>query len=146
MLGTLVPLFVKNREVIGTGRGALILSGVAVMVCGHCCRGAGREGAREASGDARPRAAAMSAALALAVLCGIMAPMVNYAFAFGQGIAEEAVRQGTSPEAAGYAVWPIALLGGLIPNLAYSMYLLLSRNGTWKCFRGAGARTCGLAA
>jgi L-rhamnose-H+ transport protein len=34
LLGTLVPLFVKNREVIGTGRGALILSGVAIMVLG----------------------------------------------------------------------------------------------------------------
>jgi L-rhamnose-H+ transport protein len=77
-----------------------------------------------------------AAALAVAVLCGLMAPMLNYAFAFGQGIAEEAVRQGASPQAAGYAVWPVALLGGLIPNAAYSFWLL-SRNGTWKHFRSS---------
>ena len=64
-----------------------------------------------------------------------MAPMINYAFAFGQSIAEEAVRQGTSAEAAGYAVWPVGLLGGLIPNLAYCIWLL-GRNHTWKHFRG----------
>ena len=49
---------------------------------------------------------------------------------------EEAVRQGTSKEAAGYAVWPVALLGGLIPNAGYALWLL-ARNATWKVFRGS---------
>lgn len=133
LFGTLVPLFVKNREVVGTGRGALILSGVTVMIVGIAAAAwAGRR--REHSGTPATQKSGYVAALSLAVLCGIMAPMVNYAFAFGQSIAEEAVRQGTSPEAAGYAVWPIALFGGLIPNLAYSIYLL-RRNGSWKFFR-----------
>jgi hypothetical protein len=57
-------------------------------------------------------------------------------FGFGWGIAQEAVRQGASPQGSGYAVWPIALLGGLIPNAAYSCWLL-PRNRTWKLFRGA---------
>jgi L-rhamnose-H+ transport protein len=65
-----------------------------------------------------------------------MAPMLNYSFAFGQGIAEEAIRHGTSPEAAGYAVWPVSLLGGLVPNVAYCIYLL-QRKRTWSKFRGA---------
>jgi L-rhamnose-H+ transport protein len=133
LLGTLVPLFVKHREIIGTGRGALILCGVAIMVLGIAVSArAGK--AREGTGE-HPAGGSYAAALALAVLCGLMAPMLNYAFAFGQGIAEEAVRQGTSPQAAGYAVWPIALLGGLIPNACYSFWLL-SRNRTWKHFRG----------
>ena len=134
LLGTLVPLFVRNREVIATGRGTLILSGVAIMVLGIAVSAfAGK--AREGSG-VRAAGGGYAAALAVAVLCGLLAPMLNYAFAFGQGIAKEAVRQGASPQAAGYAVWPIALLGGLIPNAAYSFWLL-SRNGTWKRFRGA---------
>jgi L-rhamnose-H+ transport protein len=131
MLGTLVPLFVKNRSVIATGRGLLILSGVAFMLLGIAV--AARAGKlREGSGQ--PAAGSgYAAALALAVLCGVMAPMLNYAFAFGQSIADEAVRQGTSPTAAGYAVWPVGLLGGLIPNLGYSVWLL-TRNRTWKHF------------
>jgi L-rhamnose-H+ transport protein len=132
LLGTLVPLFVKNREVIGTGRGALILSGVAIMVLGLAVSArAGK--AREGSGVSAA-GGSYAAALAVAVLCGLMAPMLNYAFAFGQSIADEAVRQGASPQTASYAVWPIALLGGLIPNAGYSFWLL-SRNGTWKHFR-----------
>jgi L-rhamnose-H+ transport protein len=135
VLGTLVPLLVKNREVIATGRGTLILTGVAIMVLGIAVSaraGKAREGA------AKPIAGngSYAGALAIAVLCGVMAPMLNFAFAFGQGIAEEAVRQRASPSVAGYAVWPIALLGGLIPNAAYSFWLL-SRNRTWKYFRGA---------
>jgi L-rhamnose-H+ transport protein len=134
MLGTLVPLFVKNRDIIATGRGALIIGGVAIMLVGIAV--AARAGKlREGSGQAAP-GSGYAAALALAVLCGVMAPMLNYAFAFGQSIADEAVRQGTSPAAAGYAVWPVGLLGGLIPNLGYSLWLL-TRNRTWKHFAEA---------
>ena len=74
------------------------------------------------------------AAIVLAVLCGIMAPMLNYSFAFGQDIAKEAVRMGTPEVCAGYAVWPIGLAGGFIPNIAYSLYLLF-KNRCWGAFR-----------
>jgi L-rhamnose-H+ transport protein len=133
LLGTLVPLFVKNREVLGTGRGALILSGVAIMLLGLAF--SARAGKAREGSAARPAGGTYAAALGIAVLCGLMAPMLNYAFAFGQSIADEAVRQGASPQAAGYAIWPIALLGGLIPNAGYSFWML-SRNGTWKRYRG----------
>ncbi len=134
LLGTLVPLVVKNREVVGTGRGALILCGMAIMLLGIAISArAGK--AREGSAPA-VAGGSYAAALAVAVLCGILAPMLNYSFAFGQSIAEEAVRQGTSKQAAGYAVWPVGLLGGLLPNAGYSLWLL-SRNRTWKYFRGS---------
>jgi L-rhamnose-H+ transport protein len=77
------------------------------------------------------------AAVLLAVLCGVMAPMLNYAFAFGQGLALTAVQLGNSPAAAAYAVWPVALLGGLIPNVAYSVYLLQKNRG-WGAFATRG--------
>jgi L-rhamnose-H+ transport protein len=146
LLGTLVPLFFKNREVIGTPRGTLILSGIGVMVAGIAV--SAWAGQQRAQGQPRsaeaPSAGSYGAALALAVLCGLMAPMINYSFAFGQDIAEAAVRSGTPPAAAGYAVWPVGLVGGLIPNLIYSFYLL-SRNHTWERFRGPWLRDAGLA-
>src|ERR1700745_463787 len=76
------------------------------------------------------------AAILLAVLCGLMAPMLNYSFAFGQDIAKEAIRLGTPAVRAGYAVWPIGLAGGFVPNIVYSVYLLF-KNGTWSVFRTA---------
>ena len=74
------------------------------------------------------------AAVFMAGLCGILAPMLNYSFAFGQDIALAAVRVGNSGVRAAYAIWPIGLAGGLLPNVTYSLYLL-RRNRTGGLFR-----------
>lgn len=142
LFGTLVPLFFKNREVLGTSKGALILFGLAVMVAGIVVSAkAGRE--RE-SGGARTAGSGYAGALIMAVVCGLMAPMVNYSFAFGQDIADRAIALGVAPTRAGYAIWPVGLFGGLIPNILYSVYLLW-KNRTWSAFRGPWAAEAGLA-
>jgi L-rhamnose-H+ transport protein len=136
LLGTLVPIVAQRSEVLGTGKGALILAGVAVMVAGIAVSGrAGR--LREAGSGGQPSGAAgggYMGALLLAVLCGVMAPMINFSLAFGQEVAQAAIARGTPATLAAYAVWPLGLAGGLIPNLAYSIYLL-NRNRTWGRFR-----------
>jgi L-rhamnose-H+ transport protein len=74
------------------------------------------------------------AAVLLAVLCGVMAPMLNYSFVFGQDIARQAIHLGNPALRAGYAVWPIGLAGGFLPNVGYSLYLL-GKNRTWKLYQ-----------
>ncbi len=142
LFGTLVPLFFKNREVLGTGRGALILCGLAVMVAGIIV--SARAGRERESSDTKPAGSGYALALGMAVLCGLMAPMVNYSFAFGQDIADRAISMGVAPTRAGYAVWPVGLFGGLIPNILYSVYLLF-HNRTWGLFRGPWMVDAGLA-
>jgi L-rhamnose-H+ transport protein len=136
VLGTLVPLFLGQRRFVTSAALMEILAGVAVMVLGIVLTAWGGQlrehGDHPAAVDA-PRQQGYIAAVMLAVLCGVMAPMLNYAFAFGQGLAEAAVRAGNTPVAAAYAVWPIALLGGLIPNVAYSVYLL-RKHRSWGGF------------
>ena len=135
VLGTLVPLFVQQRALAQEHALILILSGVVVMSVGIFLTAW--------SGQIKERAAAIHesashrsyfAAILLAVLCGLMAPMLNYSFAFGQDIAKSAVVLGNQPVHAAYAVWPIALAGGLIPNVAYSVWRLV-KNRTWSLFR-----------
>jgi L-rhamnose-H+ transport protein len=134
LLGSLVPLVLQNREVIGTGRGNLILGGMAIMIVGIAISGRAGRVRELAAGQAQAgRSGTYTVALLLAILCGVMAPMLNYSFAFGQDIAKAAAQMGTSPVRSGYAVWPIALAGGLVPNLLYSLFLL-SRNRTWNRF------------
>jgi len=136
LLGTLVPLVFQRGEVLATVQGAVILFGLAVMVAGIAVSGkAGR--LRESGSEAPRKGAAYGPALLLAVVCGVMAPMLNYSFAFGDAIAREAVRLGTPATDAAFAVWPAGLTGGLLPNLAYSIWLL-SRNRTWDRFLPAG--------
>jgi len=97
-----------------------------------------RAGRSREQGQEKTGGSGYALALAMAVLCGLLAPMVNYSFAFGQAIAERAMSLGVAPTRAGYAIWPIGLFGGLLPNLAYSIYLL-TRNRTWGAFRGPWA-------
>lgn len=135
LLGTLVPLFVQLREGTAGHTLALVLTGVTAMVAGICLASwAGELRERGKPGISSQPRRAYFGALMLAILCGLAAPMLNYSFAFGQDIAREAIRLGTPQVRAGYAVWPVGLAGGLIPNVAYSLYLL-SRNQSWAVFR-----------
>jgi L-rhamnose-H+ transport protein len=147
LLGTLIPLLVKHGDIAASDRGTPLFAGIAVMILGITMASwAGRK--RESTGPGVRSTAknTYTAALGLAILCGVLAPMLNYAFAFGETIANQAVRLGNSNEAAGYAVWPVALSGGLVPNVGYAVFLL-SRNKTWSSFRGAwySDAWCGIA-
>ncbi|HWZ50984.1 MAG TPA: L-rhamnose/proton symporter RhaT [Granulicella sp.] len=141
VFGTLVPLFVGQRRFVSGVSLAEILAGVMVMVSGIVLTAWGgqvREHAGSETIAAHSQEQGYLAAVLLAVLCGVLAPMLNYAFAFGQGLALAAVRLGNSPAAAAYAVWPVALLGGFLPNFAYSVYLL-HKNRSWATFVESGA-------
>jgi L-rhamnose-H+ transport protein len=135
VLGTLVPLFV-SQQVSGKEHAiSYVLVGVVVMMTGIALTAWGgqiREGTTTGPSQVVVRQGYM-AAIMLAVLCGFMAPMLNYSFAFGQSIAQQAVRLGNPAVRAAYAVWPVGLAGGFLPNIAYSLYLL-SRNRTWSSF------------
>jgi len=146
LLGTLVPLFVQHRAQVGAATLIQVLAGMVVMLIGIALStwaGQIRErGCHErtttkrvdlANGQSSLTSGYLTAVL-LAILCGIMAPMLNFSFAFGQDIAHQAVRLGNSELRAAYAVWPIGLAGGFLPNVAYSLYLL-RRNRSWKMFR-----------
>lgn len=145
LLGTLVPLFVQHRAQVGAKAMLEILTGVAVMILGiGVSAWAGQMREREAPAavgkDGEIAVAARTsvgsgyfAAVFLAVLCGVMAPMVNFSFAFGQAIANHAVLLGNSEIHAAYAIWPVGLAGGFVVNTAYSLYLIQKRR-SWSAF------------
>jgi len=135
--GTLVPLIFQRRDVLLTGKGLMIFSGLVIMVAGTAAAswaGSLREQHAGAKAVVPGRSVNYGASVLLAVICGLLAPMLNFSLAFGQAIAEEAVRQGASVASASYAVWPVGLAGGFVPNVAYTIYLLC-RNHTWGNFR-----------
>jgi L-rhamnose-H+ transport protein len=154
-LGTLIPLLTLSPRLFFTGKGGLVLIGIAIMVGGiYFCAKAGRERERMQAVSASPstkRGPANSGygtALAITILAGVLTPMLNYALAFGKPVLQRAVSLGSSPANATYALWVIALLGGLPVNLLYCAYLL-KRNRTWSAFAaptfdGLGAVLMGL--
>jgi L-rhamnose-H+ transport protein len=139
-LGTLIPLLRLNPEFLFSGNGAPVVAGIAIMLGGiYLCAKAGRERDRVRAAAAPPAAASSAGgsgygvALAITITAGILTPMLNYALAFGEPVLKRAVELGASPANATYAVWVIALLGGLAVNLSYCLYQL-TRNKTWPVF------------
>jgi L-rhamnose-proton symport protein (RhaT) len=136
-LGTLVPLFVQQRALANEHSIILIVAGVAVMALGIFLTARGgrlREHFTSSLSRRNPAHQGYSVAIFLAVFCGLLAPMLNYSFAFGQDIAQKASRLGNPAIHAAYAVWPIALAGGFLPNAVYSLHLI-SKRQTWPLFR-----------
>jgi L-rhamnose-H+ transport protein len=135
-LGTLVPLLTQHRAQVGRVALMEVLAGVAIMAVGVSLSTWGGQ-IRERHHRPAPQSGPASgylAAVLLAILCGVMAPMLNYSFAFGQDIALQASHLGNTALRSGYAVWPIGLGGGLLPNIAYSLHLL-RKNKSWKLFQ-----------
>jgi L-rhamnose-H+ transport protein len=135
-LGSLVPILLRHPQALVTGRGLVLLLGQLLMVTGVvvCCW-AGRRREREQKADAATATArSYLAGVSLAALAGLLAPMLNYALAFGDNLIHEALLQHTLRADAPYAVWPIALAGGAVPNILYPLWLL-QRNKTWVNFR-----------
>jgi L-rhamnose-H+ transport protein len=134
VLGTLIPL--KFGPPINISHATLtkILTGVIVMIAGIALTALGGKKRERSDRDEIRDERGYVTAILLAILCGIMAPMLNFAFVFGQQLAQQAILFGNSPVRQAYAVWPIALLGGFVPNVAYSVFLLW-RRGTWHIFQ-----------
>lgn len=135
VLGTVVPFFVQQQGLAKEHTLELIICGVLIMAIGIALTAWGGQINERAAAPVRnPVHRSYPLAIFLAVLCGLMAPMLNYSFAFGQDIAKVAVAFGNQPVRAAYAVWPVGLAGGLVPNLFYSAWLLV-KNRTWSLFR-----------
>lgn len=141
-LGTLIPLLSLDPRVFLSVRGLSVLAGMAIMGAGiYLCAKAGREReAVQAASNITGKSVSHSgyrSALAITIIAGVLTPMLNYALAFGKPVLERAVELGASRANATYAVWCIALSGGLLVNFAYCVYLL-QRNKSWGAF---GARS-----
>ncbi|MFB3903586.1 MAG: L-rhamnose/proton symporter RhaT [Acidobacteriota bacterium] len=140
-IGTMTPLVVNDRGLLGTSQGLMIQAGVALVLVGVVFTAlAGR--ARESS-DKKSSAPVSKkvfwTGLVFAVLAGVFSPFINFAFAFGDPILKRATEAEASPALAVNAVWAVALLGGFIVNAGYALWLLY-RNRSWSFFASGWGR------
>lgn len=145
-VGTLVPLIVWHRELLLQRSGILILCGIAITLCGvTLCgwggyrreeevklqgRGAGFSKSETAMAQTSSTRQQYFLSLGIAFGAGVLSALLNIALAYSSGIMAKVVAQGGQVNWAPFAVWPIALLGGSVVNLAYSIYLLF-KNKSW---------------
>ena len=134
-LGTLVPILTKDPRVLATKHGSVLLLGLFLMASGVvACSWVGRRREREQKDETvQSEQRSYMIGFLMAAAAGLLAPMLNYALAFGDSFIFEALRQHTASADAPYTVWPIALAGGAIPNIAYAVYLMNSKK-SWTSF------------
>jgi L-rhamnose-H+ transport protein len=133
VFGTLIPLVVLHRNELFSSKSEMLMVGCGLMVIGVVISGI--------AGKLREQGIALEEAehsshtayligLGIAVLSGVLSSMLNLSLAFGEPMAQAAVHNGAAASSAAFAVWPVALAGGFIPNLAYTLWLLL-KNRSW---------------
>lgn len=153
--GTIIPLVTLHREATLESTGLLILIGTLLMITGAAlCGWSGylRESEarmRDQSAGFRKQEIAMRQAsfansayvltLGIALGSGVLASLLNIALAYGNVILKAAQEQGAQISWAPFAVWPIALLGGSVANIVYSVYLL-QKNRTWNLFQNVSLK------
>lgn len=129
-VGSVVPLAVLHPDQLATRRGALLLVGLALVIVGvaFCSRaGSLKEAAVRTSTSERR---GFGRGLAICIASGIASPMMNFSFAFGGPISEQAVRLGAGPALGNFAVFAVAVSAGFLINAGYCLYLL-GRNRSW---------------
>jgi L-rhamnose-H+ transport protein len=135
-LGSLIPLIFSNRSKLLEPSGLLVLAGVALTLVGVllvAVAGRAREIHRSRELKSGVSARSITVGIILCVLAGLLAPMLNFSFAFGSAISVQATRQGAAPSQAANAIWAICLVGGFVSNGGYSMVRLF-KNASWRKF------------
>lgn len=133
-LGSLVPLVVLAPAKLVHLSGLCVVAGVGLALLGIGLLGWARR-QREIAQDQNSAASMRSTTrtgLILCVAAGLLAPMLNFSFAFGSRISTAALNHGASPQNAVNAIWLVALFGGFIGNAGYCAVLLAQKHSFGK--------------
>jgi L-rhamnose-H+ transport protein len=132
-VGSFVPMAVNTPDMILRRKGLMVVGAVLTLLLGVAVVGfAGKKRERSQALNEKPiQQGSLAAGLTICVLSGIFSAMMNFAFAFSSSVSRVAMSLGAGESGALNVVWLITLLGGFIPTVLYTGYLL-TRNRTWK--------------
>jgi L-rhamnose-H+ transport protein len=138
-LGALIPMMVLHPADLSTPNGHVLLMGLSVVLIGIviCARaGALRDRDRETASPTGAKGA-FAAGFMICIVSGILSPMLNIGFNFGEPIQKAAAEHGAVLGMDANAIWVPAMAGGFLINAGYAVYLLF-KNKTWGQFTSQG--------
>jgi L-rhamnose-H+ transport protein len=146
-LGSLIPLLVFFPQALLTHRGLLLLAGTALVVFGIVLSSiGGSRRAPSADKSNTKQSNAFIVGLTIAVLAGILSCLPNVGMAFGKNLVGAAGKLGISEASAGNTVWALLFTLGFAVNLAYCIYLMVSRRTLDQYWNPETPRNLGLSA
>jgi L-rhamnose-H+ transport protein len=126
--------------------GATITVGVAVLLTGvvtYALAGIRKDAKMKANataantGATQEKRVKLFKGLAIVMLAGLCDPFLNFAFAFGVRIKQQAIAAGAASGAEADAIWALVVFGSFFVNVIYCTVLLM-RKATWARFWGKG--------
>jgi L-rhamnose-H+ transport protein len=127
-LGALIPLLVFFPQSLFTNKGLFLLAGTALVIFGiTLCSMAGSRRTPSEGKPATTQSNTFKIGLAIAIFAGILSCLPNVGVAFGGNVIQAAVSLGVSPASSGNTVWALLFTLGCVANLAYCLYLIISK-------------------
>lgn len=138
--GSLLPMLFLAPQKLHERSGRMILTGIAIEICGIVLCGragvlrerASREDEIAQRGDLVGTARPLTIALLLVVGSGLLSAIFNIGFALAQPIAQYGQQQGLSVFASTNLIWVLMLGGGAVSNLAFCTYLVIKNRSMSK--------------
>ncbi len=136
--GSLLPLLILHPRQLMSPQGRALVAGTLVMIVGLVFLAVAGRGRERDAAKASPGQGGYAWGLAICILSGILSPMLNFAFLFGDELKNRAARAGAGAAMAANPVWSLAVTSGFVANAAYCLYLL-RKNRAWSRFGSGGA-------
>lgn len=135
-LGSIGAMVMVEPSRLLTSRGMEVVAWDLILVVGVLfCAQAGRvrDPAASSSGARTRRGVVVS------LLAGVLSTLFNIVLTYGEPIRQQAIALGANPRLASNAIWALAVSGGSLPSIVWSLRLL-SRQQTWGLYRQPGTR------
>ena len=134
-VGTFLPLIVLHSDQLWTRQGLALVIGTVIVLGGiFICAAAGRVRERALKTTTSPgKEFSFAAGILICVLAGVLSPMLNFSFVFGERLQREALLTGSTPLMATNSIWCLCLTAGFLVNAGYCVFIL-SKNKTWRLF------------
>ena len=138
-VGSLLPLFLEQADVILKKQGLAIIGGVLVIIASLVISGfaaAMKEkdlAVSEEHCDGIREKKTFRKGFLICITAGLLCPGLNYAYLYGGPLTKMAVTLGAHKALAANAVLPLCLFGPFFINLGYAVRLL-KKNKTWELY------------
>ncbi|MDR1724252.1 MAG: hypothetical protein LBR84_10005 [Tannerella sp.] len=142
-IGGLLPLFIQQPENILQLSGIVLITGVIIALVGIiiCSKAAAIKSTYDAINVKKDK---LTAGIIIAIAAGVLSSLPNMGFSFGTAVTQAAIERGTSPALAGNSVWALFFSFGFIPNLIYTVWLMIKNKTYYTIITGLTIKNTGL--